>query len=91
MIIGRKQNHTIIIEEFEYEILKNILYYDNIIIIGETGCGKTTLIPKILFKYNLKKFTISITEPRRFAVINSAIRLSKILNKKIGFELFNLG
>ncbi|AIB09772.1 splicing factor Prp43 (nucleomorph) [Lotharella oceanica] len=87
MSIKKSGIHKMMIQEFEYEILKNIIYYDSIMIIGETGCGKTSLIPKILFRYNLEKFIINITEPRRLVVINSAIRLSKIVNKKIGIEI----
>lgn len=33
--------------------MRKLKTFDTIIILGETGCGKTTQIPQIIFNYNI--------------------------------------
>ena len=57
-----------------------------IIIMGETGCGKTTQVPKIIyenFPLNNNKM-ICITQPRRIAAISISERVAEELDSKIG-------
>ena len=57
-----------------------------IIIMGETGCGKTTQVPKIIyenFPLNNNKM-ICITQPRRIAAISISERVAEELDTKIG-------
>ena len=56
-----------------------------IIIMGETGCGKTTQVPKILYEnFSLENKMICITQPRRIAAISISERVSEEMNSKIG-------
>ena len=60
--------------------------HDSIILVGETGSGKTTQIPQYLFEHGLHRrnnnkgaFRIAITQPRRVA----AVTLSKRVNEEM--------
>jgi len=56
-----------------------------IIIIGETGCGKTTQVPKIIYENcSLENKMICITQPRRIAAISISERVSEEMNRRIG-------
>jgi pre-mRNA-splicing factor ATP-dependent RNA helicase DHX16 len=68
--------------------MKAIDIFDILIVIAETGAGKTTQIPKFLY---LAGYTVlgkvGITQPRRVAAINVATRVSFELNKILGDEI----
>ena len=57
------------------------------IITGNTGCGKTTQVPQIIYHFNKSRnipVKILITQPRRIAVLNIAERLCEEMNTKKG-------
>ena len=56
-----------------------------IVIMGETGCGKTTQVPKIIYENcSMDNKMICITQPRRIAAISISQRVAEELNTKIG-------
>ena len=56
-----------------------------IIIMGETGCGKTTQVPKIIYENcPLENKMICITQPRRIATISISQRVAEEMNTKLG-------
>ena len=56
-----------------------------IVIMGETGCGKTTQVPKIIYENcPLDNKMICITQPRRIAAISISQRVAEEMNIKIG-------
>ena len=74
-----------------YKNKEEILYLLNspeinvIIIMGETGCGKTTQVPKIIYENcSLDNKMICITQPRRIAAISISERVAEELGSKIG-------
>jgi HrpA-like RNA helicase len=52
--------------------------YQTLILVGETGSGKTTQIPQFLLEagYANKGQTIACTQPRRVAAMSVAQRVS---------------
>lgn len=63
------------------EIHKNA----TLIVIGETGCGKTTQIPQFIHESKIEKNgVIAITQPRRVAAVSLSKRVAKELNVQIG-------
>jgi HrpA-like RNA helicase len=53
------------------------------VISGKTGCGKSTQVPKAIWKDN-PKARIAICQPRRVAANSLAVRVAKELNSKLG-------
>lgn len=57
--------------------MKQIHKIDTLIIIGETGCGKTTQIPQYICEENLNgNGIIGITQPRRVAATTLSARVA---------------
>ncbi|SSD60916.1 probable Probable ATP-dependent RNA helicase DHR2 [Saccharomycodes ludwigii] len=78
------------------EILKYISENTVVVLIGETGSGKSTQIPQFLmdlpFSENnnrnaVSKPKIAVTQPRRVAAINLATRVSKEYGCRVGEEV----
>ncbi|XP_068707056.1 probable ATP-dependent RNA helicase DHX35 [Montipora foliosa] len=71
----------------------NILYllekYETVIIVGETGCGKSTQIPQYLHEsgWTSEKWRICITQPRRVAVVTVATRVAEERGAFVGDEV----
>lgn len=81
--------------KYQIDIGNSIRNNNKLIVIGETGSGKTTQVPKIIlnslgyipnsFSSNSEKIIkICITQPRRVAAISVATRVSQELNVKLG-------
>ncbi|EGR30485.1 hypothetical protein IMG5_130770 [Ichthyophthirius multifiliis] len=73
----------------EQEILYCVENYSCVIVIAETGSGKTTKIPQYLFEagYGINNKKICISLPRRIAAISIANRVAQEMNCKIGEEV----
>ncbi|XP_004517254.1 ATP-dependent RNA helicase DEAH13, partial [Cicer arietinum] len=82
----------------EQEIMEAINENSNVIICGETGCGKTTQVPQFLYeagygssKSHARSGIIGVTQPRRVAVLATAKRvayeLGVHLGKEVGFQV----
>jgi pre-mRNA-splicing factor ATP-dependent RNA helicase DHX16 len=58
-----------------------------LIIVGETGSGKTTQIPQYLMETGFtKKGKIACTQPRRVAAMSVAARVAQETGTKLGNE-----
>ncbi|KAJ4368160.1 hypothetical protein N0V83_006516 [Neocucurbitaria cava] len=59
------------------------------IVVGETGSGKTTQIPKFLFQAGWcnKGQQIAVTQPRRIAATSVAARVAEELNTQLGQQV----
>ncbi|OCF58409.1 ATP-dependent RNA helicase prh1 [Kwoniella mangroviensis CBS 10435] len=77
------------------EILEEILNNDTTIILGETGCGKSTQLPQLLRSHPLSKShyptkrgpKIVITQPRRLPAIALANRVAAEMGCMVGEEV----
>lgn len=66
-------------------ILKELESNDTLLIMGETGSGKTTQIPQFLLQAGYaKNGIVGITQPRRVAAITIAKRVAQELSTNIG-------
>jgi len=79
------------IERYRDVILNYIKNNQVLVIAGETGCGKTTQVPKYIFedyeKRNDNSLNMIITQPRRIAAVSIAKRLSEELGVTTGKEV----
>uniref|UniRef100_A0A8D3A7L7 RNA helicase n=1 Tax=Scophthalmus maximus TaxID=52904 RepID=A0A8D3A7L7_SCOMX len=71
----------------------NILYlvesFQTVIVVGETGCGKTTQIPQYLLEagWAAEGKVIGVTQPRRVAAISVANRVAEERGALLGHEV----
>jgi HrpA-like RNA helicase len=74
------------VEQYEKFILSSVKKFKLLMIIGETGSGKTTIVPRILYKNRIFN-KIIVSQTKRIAAINAANYISKTLNLKVGREV----
>ncbi|KAL8530954.1 hypothetical protein ACS0TY_007830 [Phlomoides rotata] len=67
------------------KIVEKILENRVTLIVGETGCGKSSQIPQFLLEENMDP--ILCTQPRRFAVVAVARMVAKARNCEVGGEV----
>jgi HrpA-like RNA helicase len=73
-------------------ILESVMNNPLTIISGDTGCGKTTQVPKYIFEKGLNRNKlIAVTQPRRISAISVSERVAYELQsetgKLVGFEV----
>eukprot|EP01086_Lenisia_limosa_P008805 TRINITY_DN310_c0_g1_i3.p1 TRINITY_DN310_c0_g1~~TRINITY_DN310_c0_g1_i3.p1 ORF type:complete len:871 (+),score=109.70 TRINITY_DN310_c0_g1_i3:2-2614(+) len=74
--------------QFKKELLSAIMDNQILIIVGETGSGKTTQLPQYLLEAGYSKFgKIGCTQPRRVAAMSVAARVADEMEVKIGHEV----
>ena len=71
------------------EILYLLETNQTVIIIGETGCGKSTQIPQYLVQagWTRNNKAIAITQPRRIATISIASRVAEEMGGEVGGQV----
>ncbi|XP_020082308.1 pre-mRNA-splicing factor ATP-dependent RNA helicase DEAH1-like isoform X1 [Ananas comosus] len=73
---------------YREELLKAIQDHQVLVIVGETGSGKTTQIPQYLHEAGYTKAgKIACTQPRRVAAMSVAARVSQEMGVKLGHEV----
>ncbi|KAF5206162.1 Atp-dependent rna helicase dhx8 [Thalictrum thalictroides] len=82
------ERKTLPIYRFREDLLKAIHDHQVLIIVGETGSGKTTQITQYLHEAGYtKRGKIGCTQPRRVAAMSVASRVSKEMGVKLGNEV----
>ena len=71
------------------ELIQAVNDHQILIIVGETGSGKTTQIPQFLYEagYSEGGKQIGCTQPRRVAAMSVAKRVSEEMGKRLGAEV----
>ncbi|CAN4117113.1 unnamed protein product [Withania somnifera] len=88
-----QQRKNLPIAAVERRLVEEVRNNDTLIIVGETGSGKTTQLPQYLFKGGLCRDggIIGITQPRRVAAITVAKRVAEEcgvpLGQKVGYAI----
>ena len=77
------KNKTLPIEAYTKEFYYSFESSSTLIVIGETGCGKTTKIPELLLKAN-NNIRIAHILPRKIACVMIAEQVSKNMNLTLG-------
>lgn len=74
---------------YRNELLAAIGQYQVLIIVGETGSGKTTQIPQYLHEegYTADGMKVGCTQPRRVAAMSVAARVAEEMGVKLGNEV----
>ncbi|XP_068697399.1 ATP-dependent RNA helicase DHX33-like [Montipora foliosa] len=85
---SRKQRFSLPIYSGRTAIIAEVRMKESIIIVGETGSGKTTQIPQYIYEDRLTKLgAIACTQPRRVAAISIAQRVAKEMSVHLGEEV----
>ena len=74
---------------YRKEFLDAIAKYQILIVVGETGSGKTTQLPQFLHEagYTNKGMKVGCTQPRRVAAMSVATRVAEEMGVKLGNEV----
>ncbi|PHJ24317.1 pre-mrna splicing factor rna [Cystoisospora suis] len=73
---------------YRREFLKAVREYPVLIVVGETGSGKTTQLPQYLYEVGYGKAgKIGCTQPRRVAAMSVAARVSTEIGCRLGMEV----
>ncbi|EEF39675.1 ATP-dependent RNA helicase, putative [Ricinus communis] len=76
------------IYKYRDELLAAIEKFQVLVIVGETGSGKTTQIPQYLHEAGYtKRGKVGCTQPRRVAAMSVAARVSQEMGVKLGHEV----
>ncbi|GAQ81335.1 ATP-dependent RNA helicase DHX8/PRP22 [Klebsormidium nitens] len=76
------------IHAFEEEICHSVSKNSAIVLIGETGSGKTTQVSQFLHKAGFTKDgMIGVTQPRRVAAVSVARRVASEMGVQVGAEV----
>ncbi|WJX66699.1 Pre-mRNA-splicing factor ATP-dependent RNA helicase DEAH1 [Trifolium repens] len=89
MSVLREERKKLPIYAFRDDFLQAVRDHQIIVIVGETGSGKTTQIPQYLHEagYTKDGKIIACTQPRRVAAMSVAARVSQEMGVKLGHEV----
>lgn len=84
--ITQHEQQQLPIHLVQRQLLSAIDRNESLIVIGETGCGKTTQIPQFIHQFyrNESALMIGITQPRRVAAISVATRVASEMQTEVG-------
>lgn len=80
---------TLPIYQYRDEFLAALEQYQILVIVGETGSGKTTQLPQYLHEagYTKNGMKVGCTQPRRVAAMSVAARVADEVGVKVGNEV----
>ncbi|EOY22007.1 RNA helicase family protein isoform 1 [Theobroma cacao] len=84
----QEDRKTLPIYPYRDDLLKAVEDFQVLVIVGETGSGKTTQIPQYLHEAGYTKHgKVGCTQPRRVAAMSVAARVSQEMGVKLGHEV----
>ncbi|XVF08987.1 hypothetical protein REPUB_Repub07fG0051400 [Reevesia pubescens] len=84
----QEDRKTLPIFPYRDKLLKAVEDYQVLVIVGETGSGKTTQIPQYLHEAGYTKLgKVGCTQPRRVAAMSVAARVSQEMGVKLGHDV----
>ncbi|GAM82035.1 hypothetical protein ANO11243_000140 [Dothideomycetidae sp. 11243] len=84
-----EKRKTLPVYQYRNEFLSAIDKYQILIVVGETGSGKTTQLPQYLHEagYTNNGMKVGCTQPRRVAAMSVATRVAEEMGVKVGNEV----
>ncbi|XP_074263483.1 pre-mRNA-splicing factor ATP-dependent RNA helicase DEAH10 [Silene latifolia] len=88
-----EQTKSLPIASVEKRLVEEVRKNQTLIIVGETGSGKTTQLPQFLFKagFGREGKVIGVTQPRRVAAVTVAKRVAEecgvSLGQRVGYSI----
>ena len=75
--------------QYRQQFLDAVAEYQVLIVVGETGSGKTTQLPQFLYEagYCKNGMKVGCTQPRRVAAMSVAARVAEEIGVKVGNEV----
>jgi pre-mRNA-splicing factor ATP-dependent RNA helicase DHX16 len=83
--ILRQQREALPMFQYREELLRAVKEHQVLIVVSETGSGKTTQIPQYLVEAGYGR--VACTQPRRVAAMSVAARVAQEMNVKLGREV----
>lgn len=71
----------------EAQLVAAIRDHQVTVVVGPTGCGKTTQLPQMLLRAGLTELGIAVTQPRRLAAVSVAWRIAQEQQVQCGEEV----
>ncbi|CAK1367363.1 Pre-mRNA-splicing factor ATP-dependent RNA helicase-like protein cdc28 [Cercospora beticola] len=84
-----EKRKTLPVYQYRQQFLDAVREYQILIIVGETGSGKTTQLPQFLYEdgYCKNGMKVGCTQPRRVAAMSVAARVAEEVGVKLGNEV----
>ncbi|USW56515.1 Putative helicase, P-loop containing nucleoside triphosphate hydrolase [Septoria linicola] len=84
-----EKRKTLPVYQYRQQFLDAVREYQILIIVGETGSGKTTQLPQYLYEdgYCKEGMKVGCTQPRRVAAMSVAARVAEEVGVKLGNEV----
>ncbi|RPD62418.1 P-loop containing nucleoside triphosphate hydrolase protein [Lentinus tigrinus ALCF2SS1-6] len=81
--------HSLPIYQYREQLLEAIKEHQVLIVVAETGSGKTTQLPQYLHEagYTANGLKVGCTQPRRVAAMSVAARVAEEMGTKVGYEV----
>ncbi|CAH1269625.1 DHX35 [Branchiostoma lanceolatum] len=89
----QQQRQRLPVFRYRNQILYLVERYQTVVIVGETGCGKSTQIPQFLLEagWGAEGHVIGVTQPRRVACTTVANRVAEergaVLGHEVGYSI----
>merc|ERR1719359_1100097 len=84
----QKDRVSLPVYQYKASFLEAVRDYQILIVVGETGSGKTTQLPQFMHEVGYTKIgKIGCTQPRRVAAMSVAARVAKEMGVKLGHEV----
>lgn len=84
-----EKRKTLPVYQYRNDFLAAVDKYQVLIVVGETGSGKTTQLPQYLHEHGMTKggLMVGCTQPRRVAAMSVATRVAEEMGVKVGNEV----
>ncbi|QIW98496.1 hypothetical protein AMS68_004014 [Peltaster fructicola] len=84
-----EKRKTLPVYQYRQQFLDAVAEYQILIVVGETGSGKTTQLPQYLYEagYCKNGMKVGCTQPRRVAAMSVATRVAEEIGVKLGSEV----